>query len=112
MSAHLSLRLFAECADAADAANLLSALYSALSEFLPVSEKSPSRYWKMPELFEFSFTLNPKTWDTCQHVVARTATGWTHGGSDDDLWFIWNRHNNNCFLLSQVTWAEIQFLTG
>lgn len=112
MPINLSLRLFAECADDAAAANLLAALYSDLNEFLPVSEKPPSRYWKMPELFEFSFELNPKTWDTCQHIVALCVTGWTHGGSNNDMWFIWNRHDTDIFLLPQVTWAEIQFFIG
>lgn len=112
MLINLLLHLLLECADDAEAANLLAALYSDLSEFLPVSEKPPSCYWKMPELFEFSFELNPKTWGTYQHVVAFSATGWTHGGSSNDIWFIWNRHDTNIFLLPQVTWAEIQFFTG
>lgn len=105
----LDVRLFIECSDDAEAQEILSSLCRLLSDFSPTPEITPSRYWKMPNLFEFSLDLGAASMDSFHRLVALEPEGWVHGGEHPDLWSVWNRKEGASFLLPGARWAEIQF---
>jgi len=103
----LILRIFAECGSGERAAGVGSDLAAALAAFRPVASMEPERYWKQPELFEFSFDLSPGTRATFDAVLARAADGWVHTGDEEHRSSVWNRPPGGVFLLPAVTWAEL-----
>jgi hypothetical protein len=105
----LFLRLFANCDDAASASLLAGRLMLALHAHEPSEHAEPRQYWKMRELFEFTYTLNPETEESFQAVIASTASGWHQVElGDDELSAIWNRANDHVFLVPEVSWANLE----
>jgi hypothetical protein len=68
----------------------------------------PEPYWKIPHLYEFSFVLSPPNEISFQSVIAGSPDGWSHSGSGNQLSSVWNRRQNQIFLIPEVSWAEIQ----
>lgn len=79
-----------------------------MSQFGPQEESAPQRYWKMPELFEFSFTLSPPTEASFEALVSCPVGGWSHSTAVGERWAIWNRQQGQFFLVPEVSWAEVQ----
>lgn len=103
----LILRIFAECGNGEQAAQLAGDLAATLAGFRPVASMEPERYRKLPELFEFSFDLSPGTRATFDAVLARAADGWVHTGDEEHSSSVWNRSPGGVFLSPAVRWAEL-----
>jgi hypothetical protein len=106
MAAVLMVRLFAECANEAAAHAVAADLLRTLSDFHPQSRHDPQRYWKMPELFEFTYTLQPPTPQSIAELLALAGGEWHQGGEEFDRSCVWNRRKGCTFLLPEVRWAE------
>jgi hypothetical protein len=99
------VRVFARCASDTAAATLQAQLLQALSAWQAQPRGKPERYWKMPELFELTFTVAGT-----QHFAAITGLckrGWTAWGDEQDPSWVWNAEPGACFLHPDVTWAEV-----
>jgi hypothetical protein len=106
MSEELLVRLFAECADEVAAQSVAADLLRALGGFRAQSRQEPQRYWKMPELFEFTFALRPPTPQALADLLAHGAGEWDRRGDEHDRSCVWNRSDGCTFLLPEVRWAE------
>lgn len=103
----LFLRLFAECASAAQSVQQQEQLLRGLAPWQPQPESQPARYWKIPELFEYTFGLSPSSVQTLRNIQSLAPTGWTETESDGEYSLVWNRSNGNHFLIAELTWAEL-----
>jgi hypothetical protein len=101
------LRLFANCENLNDAHEILARLTKALGNFSPLAVSTPKPYWKIPELFEFTFTLTPPTQDVFQKIVNACDVGWLHMRSELDRSSVWNKTSGQQFLIPEVSWASI-----
>ena len=102
------LRLFADCADHQQAQTLSDAVTEQLSAFSVTPTETPSRYWKIPDYFEFCFALSPDNQHTFYSLL-NYANHWTHSGDDTNHSAIWLRKEHNQFLLTEIAWVELIF---
>lgn len=107
----LLLRLFANCPDDAAALPLGARIAAALPGLVMTQMSSPERYWKMPELFEFTFAVHPADRSTVDAIVALSPASWTHSGDEHEASSVWNRRDDAMLLLPEVAWVEL-ILTG
>ncbi len=99
------LRVMARCPSVTAAPALQAQLLQALAAFPAAVRGEPEHYWKMPELFEFTFTVaGPER--LCE-VIAFSSRGWTDCGDGDTPSWVWNAESGACFLDPAVTWAEV-----
>jgi hypothetical protein len=104
----LFLRVFADCWGEEYSINLSNRLQFGLSKFSPSLAKPPKPYWKMREKFEFTYLLSPANVANFNQIIQLSSSGWNHIESGEELSSVWNRRNDNIFLLPEVSWAEIQ----
>ena len=83
------------------------AIESALVLFEPTPAAKPKAYWKMPELFEFTYRLSSETRNIWDELVSEPSGGWKVFGDSDDRSAVWNRGNDGVFLVPAVRWAEL-----
>jgi hypothetical protein len=107
MSEELVVRLLVECADEAAAQSVAAELLRILGDFHAQSRHDPQRYWKLPALFEFAFTLRPPTPQALADLLALGVGEWHHGGDEHDRSCVWNRRDGCAFLSPGVRWAEV-----
>ena len=103
----LFLRVFAECGSEGYAEHLQRELCVALTTWVLAKPSTARRYWKMPDLFEFTFRLTPATFEARDQIIG-SASGWHHSGDELDRSSVWNRSPGVSFLVAEVTWAELQ----
>jgi hypothetical protein len=104
----LFLRLFANCESAEVAAGMSQRIAYALSRFVG-QEASPAKpYWKLPHLYEFTYSLSPATRDTFQEILSCSHGGWHHSTGEVESSSVWNRAGDHVFLIPEVSWAELQ----
>jgi hypothetical protein len=101
------MRLFADCENSVTAQGISIRLTGALSSFSPKVFNESEPYWKMPELFEFTFTLTPTSESTFHSITANCNEGWLHMGGGTDRSSVWNRASGTVFLIPEVAWAEV-----
>jgi hypothetical protein len=77
------LRIYANCRDD-EAAAIASAIEVALVLFEPTPAARPMQYWKMPELFEFTYRLSSQTRNIWDELVAQSSGGWKVFGDAED----------------------------
>ncbi len=103
------LRLFASSADTAQAHALQAELVRTLVDFEATAHEPPQRYWKYPDLYEFTLRLRPANETRFDALQARWPGGWT--GFDDSgepqRSAVWKRAPGALLLLPQVEWAEL-----
>lgn len=104
----LFLRAFAECESEERAEQMQKKLCGALAAMVSARPATPKRYWKMPELFEFTFSLTPATVEIREQIIGSASGGWQHSGDERDMSSVWNRSPGFSFLAAEVTWAELQ----
>jgi hypothetical protein len=104
----LFLRAFADCDGDSGADQLQRELCAALTNWASAKPMAASRYWKMPELFEFTFSLMPATIEVRDAIVDSVRGGWHISGDETDRSFVWNRSPGLFFLTPEVAWAELQ----
>jgi hypothetical protein len=104
----LFLRLFADCESAEVASEIARRLHVALSQLNPEAFSPPKPYWKLPQLFEFTFTLVPPTEAQFQLLISSPPGGWSHSGSEAERSSVWNRAQDQVFLLPEVSWANVE----
>ena len=104
------LRIYANCDHADQATQLAEAIERALVLFEPVVAAPPKQYWKIPELFEFTYRLSSATSDILSELVSDTQDAWKISGRGDDRSAIWNRAADRSFLIPPTRWAEIAVL--
>lgn len=107
-TAQVLLRVFARCPSAQAAPALQARLLQALASVEAQVHQAPQRYWKMPELFEFTLTAGP----AAQLAAVRnlSARGWTDCGDEDTPSWVWNAEPGASFLHPDVAWAEVLLL--
>lgn len=103
----LFLRTYVDCEDSGEANSLQSRVLNSLSSFSPKLFGAPQQYWKIPEMFEFAFTLSPANVKSFEGVISLCDAGWMHMGTGDDLSSVWNRNSDDAFLIPEVAWAEL-----
>jgi hypothetical protein len=104
----LFIRAFADCENREAAGGIAARIALVLSHLSPAASSEPSRYWKLPHLFEFTFVLTPPTETSFREIVAASHGGWSHSGAGSELSSVWNRDPGNSFLVPEVSWAEVQ----
>lgn len=102
------IRIFANCEDDTNAKALMANLLLALSHHSPASLKAPKQYWKVPEYYEFTFTLSAVTEEAYQELIESSSGGWHHSAVQGDWSSVWNREGDHVFLVPEVAWAEVQ----
>lgn len=107
MSEQVLLRLFADCENDQQAIHINGDLENLLSAYLPVQIMLPVRYWKISEYFEFCFSLSPASKVTFEKLLVAFPENWLCSGDEQNSSVVWNRSENNCFLLPEVAWAEL-----
>jgi len=100
------LRIYADCISD-EAPSLALAIESALIHYEPRPAAAPKEYWKIPELFEFTYRLSSPTRDIWDELVSQRAGGWHIVDDSEDRSAVWNRGPNHVFLAPAVRWAEL-----
>ena len=100
------LRIYVNCRDD-EAAAMASAIESALVLFEPTPAARPRPYWKMPELFEFTYRLSSQTRNIWDELVSEPAGSWKVFEDSEDRSAVWNRSDDRVFLVPAVRWAEL-----
>jgi len=100
------LRIYANCADH-EVPSLARVLESALIHYEPRPVAAPKQYWKMPELFEFTYRLSSPHRDIWDELVAQRPSGWHVVDDSDERSAVWNRGADHVFLAPAVRWAEL-----
>jgi hypothetical protein len=104
------MRAYATCGNLEQATGISDEIRQALARFQPEEFSEPKRYWKMPELFEFTFNLSPATEASFLDIVKSCDEGWLHMGNGQDRSSVWNQVPSLSFLTSSVTWAELALM--
>ena len=104
----LFLRTYANCESVETSQAIAARMLLALSRFTPETHSTPKRYWKIPKLFEFTFSLFPATHASFRSIVETSSAGWVHSESENELSSVWNRGKDNVFLVPESSWAEVQ----
>ena len=86
---------------------MASAIEVALVLFEPTPAARPRQYWKMPELFEFTYRLSSQTRNIWDELVVQPSGGWNVFGDSEDRSAVWNRGDDHVFLAPAVRWAEL-----
>jgi hypothetical protein len=100
------LRIYANTS-ADEAQALAGTIETALLLSGPVVAASPRPYWKMPELFEFTYRLSSPTRDVWSELLAQGRGGWTIVEDGDKRPAVWNRAHDRLLLVPAVQWAEL-----
>jgi hypothetical protein len=100
--------LFADCESAEVASGISARLREALLQLNPEAFLPPKPYWKLPHLFEFTFTFSPPTEAQFQLIVSSPSGGWLHSVSGAERSSVWNRAQDQIFLLPEVSWANVE----
>ena len=103
----LFIRTYAVCGNLDQAREISNEIQLALADFHPTHYSAPKPYWKMPELFEFSFNLSPATEASFLEIVNFCDKDWLHMGSGQDRSSVWNPAEGISFLSPSVTWATL-----
>lgn len=101
------LRIYADCQDHEEASRLARALEVALSVYEPVATAAPARYWKLPELFGFTYCLSSPVRDIWSDLLSEP-DDWLQTVDGHDRSAVWNRRKDRRFLIPEVRWAELQ----
>lgn len=101
------MRIYADCEDADEAKRLAHALELALSRYEPVSASTPARYWKIPELFGFTYRLSSPVRDIWSDLIS-DEDGWLQTVDENERSAVWNRLGDRRLLIAEVRWAELQ----
>ena len=101
------IRVYADCKDDDEAAKLAQTLELTLSPYDPVATGAPTRYWKLPELFGFTYRLSSPARDIWEELIS-DADGWLQSADEQDRSAVWNRVGDRRFLISEARWAELQ----
>lgn len=101
------IRIYADCNDNSEATRLAQALELALSPYDPIETAAPARYWKISELFGFTYRLSSPVLDIWAELVS-DAGAWTQSRDEHDRSAVWNRLGDRRFLIAEARWAELQ----
>ncbi len=102
---HVMVRVMAHCASEEEAWRLDQDLLQALAAFDATRHGAPQRYWKMPELYEFSFAVAGV--QRLPAITALCGRAWTEAGDETDPSWVWNAVPGVAFLHPGVVWAEV-----
>jgi hypothetical protein len=104
----LFVRLLANCESADLAAVISQRIKIVLSRFGGEEASLPKRYWKLPHLYEFTYSLRPATRAAFEEVLSCSSGGWHHAKGETEFSSVWNRAQDHVFLIPEVSWAEVQ----
>jgi len=103
----LFMRVYGNCENREQARDISAGIRQALAKFQLSDRMEPKPYWKIPELFGFTFDLTPATEASFLDIVNLCDAGWLHLGDGQDRSSIWNRTEGAVFLTPAVSWAEL-----
>lgn len=106
----LFIRAYAICCNVEQAKTISNEIQQALIGFHAVHFSDPAPYWKMPELFEFSYNLSPAIEDSFLAIVKLCDEGWLHMRDDHDRSSVWNHAEGFSFLTPSIVWAELALI--
>jgi len=101
------VRIYADCSNDGEASRLARAFELALSFYDPVTTAAPARYWKLPELFGFTYRLSSPTRDIWAELVS-DSDGWLVMADEHDRLAVWSRVGDRRFLIAEAAWAEVR----
>ncbi|HSI50259.1 MAG TPA: hypothetical protein VLA61_18460 [Ideonella sp.] len=101
------LRIYADCQDGDEARRLAQALELVLSFYDPVATAAPARYWKIPELFGFTYRLSSSVRDIWADLLS-DPDDWRQAVDEHERSAVWNRLGDRRFLIAEARWAELQ----
>ncbi len=104
----LFLRLFATCNDYPASEKLLERLSHEISVIAESTQLNLGRYWKTPEMYEFTFHLVPANIDLFNEIVNVSSDGWVHMVSGSEHSSVWNIADGKRLFVCEVQWAELQ----
>ena len=108
---NLLLRLMAQVQDAAEAEKEMRLVAPQIEGYAAIEKHVIEPYWKIPAYQEITLYLRPRDNPSMAYdsLVALAESGWTHGGSEEDRWGVWNAAAPGTVLLSpRIRWAELQ----
>jgi hypothetical protein len=107
----LYLRLFVECSNFPEARVIATRLSETLSKFNLSMANMPKQYWKLPELFEFTYELPAATQEDYDTILKCDGSdGWLHLDDKTEPCSVWNRSEGARLFIEGVTWAEVMLL--
>jgi hypothetical protein len=101
------VRIYADCQDGDEASRLAQALELALSLYNPIASAAPARYWKIPELFGFTYRLSSPVRDIWADLLS-DSDDWLQAVDEHERLAVWNRLGDRRFLIAETRWAELQ----
>lgn len=102
----LNLRLFVECSDLHKAHYIAVRLSGLVSRFHLRSANEPRIYWKIPELFEFTYQMPSATREDYDTILSCGGNGWLHMDDSIEPCAVWNRSEGTMLFMDAVAWAE------
>jgi uncharacterized protein YjbI with pentapeptide repeats len=105
-----TINIKADCKSVEHSIRLLENLQTALNDFVYSRAHPPIQYWKMPELYDFTFDLKPTGMETFDSIIAAAKYGWSYLHADDetiefDRSAVWNRSKGVSLFIPEVSWA-------
>ena len=104
---NLFMRVYGNCENQEQAKDISTGIRRALAKFQLSDRMASKPYWKVPELFEFTYDLTPATQSSFLDIVNLCGIGWLHMGDGLDRSSVWNRVEGTVFLTPAVSWAEL-----
>jgi hypothetical protein len=111
MSNRITLRLMAELPDEAAALRFENIVQARIAVFGSIKQSETKRYWKIAELFEVNFSLQPSTAPDSAYdgILASLGEGWErHDISNEEQRAVWNPKEGSTFFSSHVRWANVE----
>jgi hypothetical protein len=111
MTSLITVKLLGELPDDRTALCFENEVQARINPFGGVRQSGTRRYWKIPEWFEFFFTLQPGTDPELAFggILSSLGAGWErHDLSAEEQWAVWNPSQSSTFFSPHVRWANVE----
>lgn len=107
---NLLLRLMVEVGSVAEAEEVKNGVAPQIEPYAVIEKYTIETYWKIPAYHEVALFLRPHGDPSRAYngLIDLAQGGWTHGGSPQDRWTVWNPSPGALLLSSEIKWAELQ----
>jgi hypothetical protein len=105
----LYLRIIANCPDALTLQRVQVAAAKDLAPWKAEEDIPVAAYWKLPNHFVLSYTINPGTDAVHRAITALEPFGWDSRTPDKDASCVWNKAADRLFIDAAVIWVELGF---
>lgn len=111
MSSRITLRLIVDLPDEAPALSFENTVQVKIAAFGKVKASETKRYWKISELFEIFFSLQPEMHPELAYesILSSLGAGWEHHEiSDKEQRAVCNPGKGSTFFSPYVRWANLE----